>query len=59
MATKLRICVLGSTRGTDMQAIIDAIEAGKLQAEISLVISNKKDAGILGIENFAHWSDQM
>jgi phosphoribosylglycinamide formyltransferase-1 len=44
MEKKLRIAVLASTRGTDMQAIIDEIEAGKLNAEIVCVISNKKDA---------------
>jgi formyltetrahydrofolate-dependent phosphoribosylglycinamide formyltransferase len=44
---RLRIGVLGSTRGTDLQAIIDAIEADRLQAQIVLVISNKADAGIL------------
>ena len=44
----MKIAVLGSTRGTDLQYIIDAIESGKLtDAEISAVISNKKDAGIL------------
>ena len=41
---KLRIAVLASTRGTDMQAIIDEIESGKLNAEIVCVISNKKEA---------------
>ncbi|RLI96546.1 MAG: phosphoribosylglycinamide formyltransferase [Candidatus Aenigmatarchaeota archaeon] len=40
----LNIGVLASTRGTDMQTIIDEIEAGKLDAKISVVISNKKDA---------------
>jgi phosphoribosylglycinamide formyltransferase-1 len=44
MEKKLRIAVLASTRGTDMQAIIDEIEAGKLNAEIVCVICNKKDA---------------
>ena len=44
----LKLCVLGSTRGTDMQAVIDNIESGQLKAEISVVISNKKDAFILG-----------
>lgn len=39
--------VLGSTRGTDLQAVIDAIESGKLRARVALVISNKADAGIL------------
>jgi phosphoribosylglycinamide formyltransferase-1 len=40
----LRIGVLASTRGTDMQAIIDAIRTGRLDAEIVCVISNKRDA---------------
>lgn len=40
----LRLGILASTRGTDMQAVIDAIKARKLDARISVVISNKKDA---------------
>lgn len=44
---KLRIAVLGSTRGTDLQAIIDAIETGRLYADLKVVISNVKDAYIL------------
>lgn len=40
----LRLGVLASTRATDMQAVIDAINAKKLNAVISVVISNKKDA---------------
>lgn len=48
MAEKLKIGVLGSTRGTDLQAVIDAIENGRLKnVEISVVISNKPDAFIL------------
>ncbi len=43
----LNIGVLGSTRGTDLQAVIDAIEAKELNARISAVVSNKKDAYIL------------
>jgi formyltetrahydrofolate-dependent phosphoribosylglycinamide formyltransferase len=43
----LKIGVLGSTKGTDMQAIIDAIESGDLDAEIVCVISDKEDAFIL------------
>lgn len=43
----LRIGVIGSTRGTDMQAVIDAIEQGTINAKIELVISNKSSAGIL------------
>ena len=40
----LRLGVLASTRATDLQAIIDAISSKKLNAIISVVISNKKDA---------------
>ena len=40
----LKLGILASTRGTDMQAIIDAIESKKLSAVISVVISNKADA---------------
>ena len=40
----LRIGVLASTRATDMQAVIDAINAKKLNAVISVVVSNKKEA---------------
>ncbi len=43
----LKIGVLGSTKGTDLQAIIDAIENGTLDAEIVCVISNVEDAYIL------------
>ena len=38
----LRIGILGSTSGSDMQAIIDSIEAGSLDAQITAVISNKE-----------------
>ena len=43
----IKLAVLGSTRGTTMQAIINAIKQGILEAEISIVISDKKDAYIL------------
>jgi phosphoribosylamine--glycine ligase/phosphoribosylglycinamide formyltransferase/phosphoribosylformylglycinamidine cyclo-ligase/phosphoribosylamine--glycine ligase/phosphoribosylformylglycinamidine cyclo-ligase len=43
----LRLGVLGSTRGTASQPVIDAIEAGQLDAQIAVVVSNKADAGIL------------
>lgn len=39
--------VLASGRGTNLQAIIDAIKKGYLNAEIMVVISNKKDANAL------------
>lgn len=40
----LRLGILASTRATDMQVIIGAIETKELNAVISVVISNKKDA---------------
>ncbi len=43
-ATPLRVAVLASGRGSNLQAIIDAIEARQVQAKIVAVISNKKDA---------------
>jgi len=44
----LKIAVLGSTKGTDLQYIIDAIESGKLKdVSIEVVLSNKSAAYIL------------
>lgn len=42
--TPLRVAVLASGRGSNLQAIIDAIEAGQVSAQIVCVISNKRDA---------------
>jgi phosphoribosylglycinamide formyltransferase-1 len=39
-----RIGVLISGRGSNLQALIDAIDEGRLRAEIALVISNREDA---------------
>ena len=43
----MNIGVLGSTRGTDLQGVIDAIGSKQLSSKISVVISNKEDAYIL------------
>lgn len=43
----LRLAVLGSTKGTSLQPIIEAIERGELDARIELAISNQPDAYIL------------
>ena len=43
----LKLGVLGSTKGTDLQAILDAISSGELDAKISIVLSNRKKAYIL------------
>jgi phosphoribosylglycinamide formyltransferase-1 len=48
MATKpLAIAILGSGRGTNGQAIQDAIRAGRLQARIVCVLSDVEDAYLL------------
>jgi phosphoribosylamine--glycine ligase/phosphoribosylglycinamide formyltransferase/phosphoribosylformylglycinamidine cyclo-ligase/phosphoribosylamine--glycine ligase/phosphoribosylformylglycinamidine cyclo-ligase len=44
---KLRIGVLGSTRGTALVPVIGACQAGGLHAEIVAVVSNKSGAAIL------------
>ena len=40
----INIGVLASTKATDLQAVIDAVKAKKLNVNISVVISNKEDA---------------
>ncbi len=41
---KIRIAVLASGRGSNLQSIIEESQAGRLDAEIVLVASNKADA---------------
>ena len=48
MARQVPLGVLISGSGTNLQSIIDAIEAKRLDAKIALVLSNKVDA--LGLE---------
>lgn len=43
----LRIGVLGSTRGTDLKGIMEAIESKRLYATVEIVVSNIPTAGIL------------
>lgn len=45
--SKLRLGVLASGRGSNLQAIIDAIEGGSLQARLAVVLSNKQEAAAL------------
>src|SRR5260221_6196829 len=40
-----RIAVLISGRGSNLQALIDAVAGGRLRAEIAVVLSNRPDAG--------------
>ena len=43
----IKLGVIGSTNGTDLQAVLDAVESGELNAEVSVVLSNQKNAYIL------------
>ena len=43
----INIGVLGSTNGTDLQAVIDAIDSKIINASIKIVISNRKNSFIL------------
>ena len=43
----IRLGVLGSTKGTDLKAVLSAINNKKLAAEVSVVISNRENAYIL------------
>ena len=45
MPVNRRLGVLISGRGSNLQALIDAIDSGKLSATIAVVISNRQDAG--------------
>ncbi len=47
MAASIKLGILGSTKGTDLQAIIDSIDLKKLAATIEVVISNSSNAYIL------------
>lgn len=52
MARELPIGVLISGSGTNLQSIIDAIEAKKLDAKIKIVLSNREDAyGLVRAKN--------
>ena len=44
---KLKVGVLGSTRGTSLQGVLDAIAAGALNVDIALVLSDREGAPIL------------
>lgn len=44
----INLAVLGSTKGSDLQAVIDAIKVGELKnINLAVVVSNKSDAYIL------------
>ena len=43
----IRLGVLGSTKGTDLQAILDAIHSDALDASVVVVVSNRNNSYIL------------
>jgi phosphoribosylglycinamide formyltransferase-1 len=46
-AQPLRLGVLASGRGSNLQAILDAIDAGRCPARVAVVVSDRKDAKAL------------
>ncbi len=44
MTAPARLAVLISGNGSNLQAIIDAVRAGSLPAQVALVVSNRRDA---------------
>ena len=44
---KTRLGILGSGRGSNMQAVVDACQAGSIDAEVALVVSDVETAQIL------------
>ncbi|MDY0189639.1 MAG: phosphoribosylglycinamide formyltransferase [Desulfuromonas sp.] len=58
MANKLRIGVLASGGGTNLQSIIDGCATGFIDAEIVIVIANNPDAGALTRANKAGLTSQ-
>ena len=49
----LRLGILGSGKGSNFAAILRAIHAGELDAEIAIVISDVPGAGILALARVA------
>jgi phosphoribosylglycinamide formyltransferase-1 len=54
-----RIGVLGSGKGSNFVAIADAVAAGKIPAEIALVVSDVADAGILAFARARNFPAQF
>ena len=47
MSRRINVGILASGGGSNLQAIIDAAEAGRISAHVAVVISNKAEAGCL------------
>ena len=52
-ARRLRLGVLASGNGSNLQAILDACAAGRLDADVAVVVSDKRDARALERARFA------
>lgn len=55
MSNILRIGILGSTRGSNLIPLMQLLEEQGIAAQISVVISNKRDAGILDKAKDQDW----
>ena len=55
----LRLGVLGSGKGSNFRAILEAIQEGRLDARIALVCSDVSDAGILQLARAAGLETQI
>lgn len=49
MVKVFNIAIFASGRGSNTRAILESIDRGKIHARISVVISNKSDAGIFNV----------
>lgn len=45
--TMIKLAILASANGTNAQAIIEAVRAGRLDADVKVVLTNKEDAGVI------------
>ena len=54
MAPRLRLGVLVSGRGSNLEAILDAIASGRLMAEVRVVVSDRADAPAVTRARTAH-----
>ena len=43
----IKLAILASANGTNAQAIIEAVRAGRLDADVKVVLTNKEDAGVI------------
>lgn len=43
----IKLAILASANGTNAQAIIEAVQAGRLDADVKVVLTNKTDAGVI------------